>query len=195
MTGYQPGTYRIVDRDGDGRITAKNDRVILGHTEPAYTIGIQSGLTFKNITFRFFVNAIQGGNNWYLGANVPVNVNSTVYFANLNTFNYDLWSVSNPTGKYAIGWTEPQINPTPYYSRSFVRLQDISLAYQFNSSLISRIGIENFKLFVSGKNLLTFTNWDGWDPETGQGINSDAYPDRKSVVEGRSVSERVDMGG
>src|SRR3546814_13609073 len=56
MTGYQPGTYRIVDRDGDGRITADNDRVILGQTEPAYTIGIQSGLPYKNITFRFFVN-------------------------------------------------------------------------------------------------------------------------------------------
>jgi len=62
-----------------------------------------------------------------------------------------------------------------------VRLQDISFAYQFDNSLISKIGIENFKLFVSGKNLLTFTRWDGWDPETGQGINSDAYPVMKSL--------------
>ena len=181
MAGYQPGTYRIVDQDGDGKITADNDRVFLGRTEPAYSFGIQSGFTYKNITFRFFINAIQGGKNGYLGANPPANVASTGSFANLNTFNYDLWSVNNPTGKYAAGWTVPQINPTPYYSRSFVRLQDISFAYQFDNSLISKIGIENFKLFVSGKNLLTFTRWDGWDPETGQGINSDAYPVMKSL--------------
>jgi hypothetical protein len=188
MTGYQPGTYRIVDQNGDGKITADGDRVFLGRTEPAYTIGIQSRLTYKNITFRFFVNAIQGGKNSYLGANVPASLGSTGNFANLNTFNYDLWSVSNPTGKYAAGWTAPQINPSPYYSRSFVRLQDISLAYQFNSSLINKIGVKGLKLSVSGKNLLTSTKWDGWDPETGQGINSDAYPVMKSLNVGLELS-------
>lgn len=188
MTGYQPGTYRIADQDGDGRITADNDRVFLGQTEPAYFFGIQSGLTYKNFTFRFFVNAIQGGKNGYLGANVPANVSSTGNFANLNTFNYDMWSVSNPTGKYATGWTVPQINPTPYYSRSFVRLQDISLAYQFESSLISKIGFKDIRLSVSGKNLFTFTKWDGWDPETAQGINSDAYPVMKSLNVGLELS-------
>lgn len=188
MTGYQPGTYRIVDQNNDGKITAGDDRVFLGRTEPAYTFGIQSGLSYKNFTFRFFVNAIQGGKNGYLGQNEPAHLSSTGSFANLNTFNYDLWSVSNPTGKYAAGWTVPQINPTPYYSRTFVRLQDISLAYQFDSSLINRIGVKNLKLYVSGKNLLTFTKWDGWDPETGQGINSDAYPVMKSLNVGLELS-------
>lgn len=188
MTGYQPGTYRIVDQNKDGKITADEDRVFLGRTDPAYTIGIQSKLTYKNITFRFFVNAIQGGKNGYLGANVPARLGSTGNFANLNTFNYDLWSVSNPSGKYAAGWTAPQISPTPYYSRSFVRLQDISLAYQFNSSLINKIGAKGLKLSVSGKNLLTYTNWDGWDPETGQGISSDAFPVMKSLNVGLELS-------
>lgn len=188
MTGYQPGTYRIVDQDKDDKITADNDRVFLGRTEPAYFFGIQSGLTYKNITFRFFVNAVQGGKNGYLGANAPAYLGSTGNFANLNTFNYDIWSVSNPNGKYATGYTVPQISPTPYYSRSFVRLQDISLAYQFNSSLINKIGFKDLRLSVSGKNLLTFTKWDGWDPETGQGINSDAYPVMKSFNVGLELS-------
>ena len=113
---------------------------------------------------------------------------STGNFANLNTFNYDLWSVSNPGGKYAIGWSVPQINPTPYYSRSFVRLQDVSLAYQLNSALVSKIGGRHIKVFASGKNLLTLTDWDGWDPETGQGINSDAYPVLKSFSLGIELS-------
>ena len=69
-----------------------------------------------------------------------------------------------------------------------MRLQDISLAYQFNSSLINKIGVKGLKLSVSGKNLLTSTKWDGWDPETGQGINSDAYPVMKSLNVGLELS-------
>lgn len=188
MTGYYPGAYRIVDQDEDGRITADKDRTFLGRTEPAYSIGLQSEMKYQGFIFRFFVNSIQGGKNGYLGANTPTNVNSTGNFANLNTFNYDLWSVSNPTGKYAIGWADPQVNPTPYYSRSFLRLQDISLAYQFNSALVNKLGGKSIKIYGSAKNLFTLTNWDGWDPETGQGINSDAYPVLKSFSLGVELS-------
>lgn len=188
MKGYYPGAYRIVDQDNNGTITADKDRVFLGRSEPAYSIGIQNEMKYQSFVFRFFVNSIQGGKNGYLGANTPANVQSTGNFANLNTFNYDLWSVSNPTGKYAIGWAQPQINPTPYYSRSFVRLQDISLAYQLKSTLINKIGGKNAKIFASAKNLFTITKWDGWDPETGQGVNSDAYPVLKSFSLGIELS-------
>lgn len=188
MTGYYPGAYRIVDQNNDGTITAEHDRVFLGRTEPAYTIGVQSEMKYKNFTFRFFVNTIQGGRDGYLGANIPSNVGSTGNFANLNTFNYDLWSISNPNGKYAVGWSIPQINPTPYYSRSFIRLQDIALAYEFDNSLLKKIGMRNLKMFASGKNLWTITNWDGWDPETGQGVNSNAYPVLKSLSLGLELS-------
>ncbi|ODS83058.1 MAG: SusC/RagA family TonB-linked outer membrane protein [Cytophagaceae bacterium SCN 52-12] len=188
MTGYYPGAYRIVDQDNDGTITADKDRVFLGRSEPAYSFGVQSEMKYKGFVFRFFVNSIQGGKNGYLGGNAPANVASTGNFANLNTFNYDLWSVSNPGGKYAVGWSVPQINPTPYYSRSFVRLQDVSLAYQVNSALVNKIGGRHIKVFASGKNLITLTDWDGWDPETGQGINSDAYPVLKSFSLGIELS-------
>ena len=188
MAGYYPGAYRIVDQDNDGTITADRDRVFLGRSEPAYSFGVQSEMKYKGFVFRFFVNSIQGGKNGYLGGNAPTNIQSTGNFANLNTFNYDLWSVSNPGGKYAIGWSVPQINPTPYYSRSFVRLQDVSLAYQLNSALVNKIGGKHIKVFASGKNLLTLTDWDGWDPETGQGIDSDAYPVLKSFSLGIEVS-------
>ncbi|GAA4446637.1 TonB-dependent receptor [Ravibacter arvi] len=188
MTGYYPGAYRVVDQDNDGKITADKDRVFLGRTEPAYSIGLQNEMIYKNFSFRFFINTIQGGKNGYLGENTPANVESTGNFANLNTFNYDLWSVSNPTGKYAVGWSVPQINPTPYYARNFVRLQDVSLAYDLGSAIVNKIGAKHLKVFASGKNLVTLTKWDGWDPETGQGINSDAYPVLKSFTLGLELS-------
>ena len=36
--------------------------------------------------------------------------------------------------------------------------------------MAEKIGVQKLKLFVSGKNLLTLTDWEGWDPETGQGL-------------------------
>lgn len=53
--------------------------------------------------------------------------------------------------------------------RSFVRLQDISLGYNLPKNWLNAIGIENINIYVSGKNLLTFTKWKGWDPEANQG--------------------------
>jgi TonB-dependent starch-binding outer membrane protein SusC len=70
-----------------------------------------------------------------------------------------------------------------------VRLQDISLAYNVDKRLLDKIGAANLKLFVSGKNLFTLTNWDGWDPETGQGIQAtNSFPVMKAYAFGLELS-------
>ncbi|WP_201300855.1 TonB-dependent receptor [Sunxiuqinia indica] len=189
MTGFFPGTYRIVDQDGDGIISAAKDRKILGHTEPVYQFGIQNTLKYKNFTLRFFINSIQGGKNGYMKANNPSGY-STGLAQNYNWFNfYDYWSPSNPNAKYKNSWLSPSISASRYQSRSFVRLQDISLAYKLEASLLNKLGIGDAKIYISGKNLLTFTKWDGWDPETGQGIsNGSAYPVMKSYTLGLDLT-------
>jgi hypothetical protein len=54
-----------------------------------------------------------------------------------------------------------------YESRQFVRLQDVSLSYNFSRNQLNKMGgvIEQFQIFVSGRNLYTWTKWSGWDPE------------------------------
>ncbi|HBE41785.1 MAG TPA: hypothetical protein DDW27_11385 [Bacteroidales bacterium] len=191
-TGYYPGNYRIVDQNGDGKISADLDRVFLGRTEPAFMASLQNNLKYKNFTLRFFINSIQGGKDGYLGSQATggLTLNSTGNFANANTWSfYDFWSVTNPDAKYSVIYQAPQISADRYLSRSFVRLQDISLAYQISESIINKFGIEGLKVYVSGKNLMTLTNWDGWDPETNQGIGSTTpYPVMKSFTMGADIS-------
>ncbi|MDA3930881.1 MAG: TonB-dependent receptor [Prolixibacteraceae bacterium] len=191
--GYGVGRYRLVDQNpGDTyAISAESDRKVLGHKEPAYQFGILNTLNYKSFTLRFFVNSIQGGKNGYLGSNNPDGMPGTTGTAqNQNWYNfYDYWSVSNPDAKYPVSWTPTAIAGAAYYTRSFVRLQDVSLAYNLKSATAKKYGFGALKVFVSGKNLLTFTNWDGWDPETGQGIgNNQGYPVMKSVSAGIEVS-------
>lgn len=170
-TGYHPGNYRVVDTNHDGEITV-DDRVILGKEDPAYRFGILNKFRYKDFTLSFFINSVQGGKNGYLGSN-----SQTVTRSNGNNLRWnraselaaDYWSPTNPDATYSRSIQAAAISPTLYMDRSFVRLQDISLGYNLPKNWLNAIGIENINIYVSGKNLLTFTKWKGWDPEANQG--------------------------
>ena len=168
LAGFQAGTYRFEDINGDSKIAAADDRRILGNTEPAYQFGIQNTISYKQFTLRAFINSVQGGKNSYLSANYPYGYNGTPGNAtNSNWFDFtDYWSPRNPGGTYPNPWVPSPVFGRQYFQRNFVRLQDISLSYSISEKLARRIRAANAKLFVSGKNLLTFTKWEGWDPET-----------------------------
>lgn len=177
-SGFLTGTYKLRDLDGDGQITPQGDRKILGRSEPAYRLGIQNTLKYKDFTLRFFINSIQGGNNGYLGENNPwagVNYGTIGTAQSSNWFaEVDYWSPSNPDATFRVPGPNSGFSGQRYFSRSFVRLQDISLSYNLKSETLQRLGMQNFKFYISGKNLLTFTDWLGWDPETGQGLGAEA---------------------
>lgn len=186
-TGWSPGTERIVDLNGDGRITT-DDRQILGKEEPAYRFGFQNTFSFKGFSLNTFFYSIQGGNNGYLGT-TGINYRNSSSALVQNIFReFDYWSPSNPNAEFHLPGAAGAIVPEIYKNRSFVRLQDISLAYTFNPNLIQKLKIQNLKLFVSGKNLATWTSWKGWDPETGQGLIRDGRPVLKSYSVGIDIT-------
>lgn len=55
---------------------------------------------------------------------------------------------------------------------SYLRFQDISLSYDLPKNLIQKISLSNLKVYVSGKNIATWTDWNGWDPEHATGGRS-----------------------
>lgn len=162
--GFHPGNYHIVDTDEDGDITP-DDRVILGRKDPAFRFGIMNTLEYRNFTLSFFINSVQGGKNGYLGENSSsmVRDDNNLRWNHLSA--YDYWSPRNPDGIYARSMSSPTITPTVFEKRNFVRLQDISLSYSFPDEWVKKVGLSNANLYFSGKNLLTFTKWHGWDPE------------------------------
>jgi hypothetical protein len=185
--GFFVGTHRIIDQNNDSFIDA-NDRVIRGRTEPAYNFGLLNEFTYRDFTFRFFINSIQGGKNSYLGQNMP---NGLGIGDNIRRNNFwrelDYWTPANPGARYR-GLDQGAATEYNYYgNRSFVRLQDITLAYNLNAGLINRLGMKSVKVFVSGKNLATLTKWVGWDPETGSGLATNGRPVMKGISVGLDV--------
>lgn len=169
--GYAVGTYRLADQNGDGVINP-DDRTILGNEEPAYSLGIRNTFRYGDFSLRIFINSVQGGKRSYLGFNEPLGQITPGLAQNQNWYaDIDTWSPFNTGATYRLPGTNTPFGGNHYFSRSFVRLQDISLAYTLNRELTERLGLANLKVFIAGKNLLTLTDWEGWDPESNSGLN------------------------
>ena len=107
-------------------------------------------------------------------------------------------SESNMTKRMMNIWTTPgQITDIPKASEpikhdsrwidnaSFVRLKNLQISYQFPQQLIQKSHVfKGLKFYISGRNLLTFSNYDGLDPEVDSATASANYPNSKQYILG-----------
>ncbi|SFF56259.1 TonB-linked outer membrane protein, SusC/RagA family [Sunxiuqinia elliptica] len=170
LDGWYPGQFRYVDQNDDNAIDPSNDRKIIGYKSPSYRFSISNSFVYKNFSFSFLINSIQGGDKYYLEDNASATnvdwVADDVLRKN-QTAVRPYWTpdngVNNATGIY----NSPAQQSGIHQSRSFVRLQDVSLAYSFSKETLGRLGMKNCQVYISSKNPYTWTKWEGWDPESG----------------------------
>jgi len=165
---WYPGQYKYVDQNDDGVIEPNLDRKVIGYRTPSYRFSINNTLTYGNFTFSFFINSIQGGKKYYMENNASV-VNVDFRSDNVLRINASAvrpyWTpdngVNNATGVY----NSPAQASGIYESRSFVRLQDISLSYRLGPQVLNKLNLNACQIFLSSKNPYVWTKWSGWDPE------------------------------
>jgi len=170
LANWYPGQFKYTDLNNDGVIEPNADRKIIGNKSPNYWFSINNTIRYGDFTLSFLFNSIQGGNGYYLSDNSAV-VNTQWNSDNVYRVNGSAvrpyWTpdngVSNATGIY----NTPVVHGGVYESRSFVRLQDLSISYNIRPSWLKSLKLESCQLFVTGKNLYTWTKWSGWDPEIG----------------------------
>ena len=169
--GGVPGDVKFKDLNNDGVIDANGDRKIIGYAKPNFTMTMSNTFTYKNFELYFLLNWISGGgkDNYYIANNIYANYVGT--FGGGGTANWldkEYWMPEHPSNKVP----RPNYkNPYGYQfpqRHDFLRLQDLSLAYNFDKELLKKTPIQDLKLYMAAKNLLTFTGWEGQDPETGQ---------------------------
>jgi hypothetical protein len=107
----------------------------------------------------------------------------------------DYWSPGNPNGKYPriISGTHSTVEPPMYESRSFLRLQDVSIGYNFSPRILNKIKAQAISIYVSGKNLHTWTDWEGWDPEALVRVDNNDVPNGMRT-DGRPVLRAFTAG-
>lgn len=189
--GEQVGQAIAEDINGDGKITADKDRVILGTPDPKWTGSFSSELNYKNWDFSFNVYTVQGSfvKDEFLGEFGSTNTQrgrpkvSSDYFVPTGIARYDwnawdtsvadspkaVWGVAagNENAKYPA----PN-NAGPYYGSngqytdaSFVKVKNITVGYTLPKKYLSKVKMSQFRIYANVLNPFVFTKYQGWDPE------------------------------
>ena len=168
LKGWYPGQFRYVDLNGDSTIKAGDDRKVIGFGAPSFRFSINNTVSYKNFTLSVFINSIQGGKRYYMSDN-QMYINPLYYFPDRqnNSAINAYWRPDAPTKNTTGIYNVPPVQSGIYQSRSFVRLQDVSLSYSLGKVMLDRLKMQSAQVYISSKNPYVWTNWQGWDPEVG----------------------------
>ncbi|TRX59602.1 TonB-dependent receptor [Fulvivirga sp. M361] len=186
------GDRKYVDQNDDGVLDEK-DRVVLGNANPDFSFGINNTVTFKGFSLGVFLQGVLG--------NEIVNFNTfglESFDGNQNnsTAALNRWTPENPSNTYPRANVSPRVNTLSDHqveSGSYLRLKDITIGYDFVNLLKdTKFPVRTLKVFVSGKNLWTLTDYSGYDPEVNRFINNPrafgadfgSYPTTKIITVG-----------
>jgi TonB-linked SusC/RagA family outer membrane protein len=186
--GVVAGTPKYVDLNGDGVINAA-DRSVIGNELPSSKLNLSNTVQYKNWELYVMISGVFGGNGYFekQNRNVFITSGDRAQFAS-NGLYVPYWTEANPNNKYPGAFFTGDNYFLGLQSRAYVRLQDVTLSYTFNQPWVKNAGINNFKLFLTGKNLATITNWEGGDPETGSTALSGSMPVMTNISLGLNFS-------
>jgi len=181
--GSVPGYIKVKDSNGDGKLDA-SDRQIIGQQDPKFIWGLNNSLSYKNFTLDVFIHGVSGVTK----ENALMSDLGVTAGVRHNTINKNWWTPTNPSNDFYMNHVDAfrmaGIGASIYESASFVRVKDISLSYDVPKNILGRMGFDKLKLYVTGRNLFTFTDWRGLDPEL---ADQEAIPLQKEIVFGLNL--------
>ena len=187
LTG--PGDIKFVDQNDDGVINAE-DRVVVGNDLPRYTVGSNLSAAWKGFDASMFFQGVLDVDAYLEGALVEGPV-----WENFTTEAWlDRWTPENPDPNARMPKPALQVHHnfgdrSSFWVQdaSYVKLRNAQLGYTLPASITGRLNVERMRIYLSGQNLLTFSNQDLLlDPEfpTGRGT---VYPQTRTISFGTSI--------
>lgn len=189
--GQLPGWPKYADISGqDGKPDGKvdeYDKTVIGHGYPKFTWGFTNLITYKGAEFSFLFIGSHGNELFN-----TLRIRRETYEAtDPKVWNY--WRPDNQDtdvpALYDGQWVQDQNLVDKYVfgggggatsrwveDASFIRLKTVTLAYNLDQKILSRIGFAKTRIYFSGTNLLTFTKYTGYDPEIA------AYPGNDATI-------------
>ena len=188
----QPGDVRFVDVNGNGAID-DNDRTFLGKGMPDWTFGLHLNMTWKGIDLSAVFQGVLGAQA------MNVTRRTDLFYINLPKYMLGRWTGEGTSNKYPRMTMATDANENWRSSdlwiedASYFRLKNLQLGYTLPQSLTRKVFINSLRLFVSGENVFTLTNYTGFDPEvssggTSLGIDRGVYPQARVWSVGVNVT-------
>ncbi|MDO6519004.1 SusC/RagA family TonB-linked outer membrane protein [Zobellia uliginosa] len=165
------GDVIYIDSNEDGSISDA-DRVYSGSGLPEYEIGYNFNANFKGVDFSM---------QWYaaLGHEIMNGSKATAYAYGRHKDLVYAWSESNTSTP--IPAFRGDIKAHPNFrgyndlwleDGDYVRLKNVTLGYSLPKKLVEKVGLSKFRVYATAQNLLTFTDYEGYNPEIGGGISA-----------------------
>lgn len=209
--GQAPGEAKWLDVNGDGKITrAADGNEVIGNASPKFIYGWNNSVSYKNFDLTFLVQGSQG-NDIFNAVRIKTENPSNGLSTNLNnrwtpeSQNTDVprflstreRNLMNLGSNQTSGIGVDQRSSRWIEDGSYLRLKNITLSYSLPSSITNKLRIQRLSAYVTAINLLTITNYTGYDPEVssfnaggagGLGIDLSNYPTAKTILFGINLS-------
>ncbi len=214
--GVDPATGNIKYRDingvdANGVLTGKpdgkiddSDKTIIGNASPKFTYGLSNSLTYKNFTLDLFLQGVQGNDIFnatkILSESMRLGMNQSADVVNRWQKVGDVTSIPRAIKDDV---TNSEISSRYIENGSYLRVKSVTLGYNLPKSIVNKLRISRFMLFVTAENLLTFTKYSGFDPEvsafsasyqdntsknTSAGVDYGTYPQSRDILFGVNIT-------
>lgn len=186
--GYHvnPGDLYPLDVNDDKAID-QNDRVVIGSTDPKFYGGFSTDLTWKGVSLNAVFSYSYGARKlspWYEG------LISSTGVSNASVDLQDRWTPENTDARFPrvlAGFDYNHYSPGSMdfsvQKASFLRLSALTLAYTFPKKITDTLKLTNLRIYAAGSNLFCWTDYKGYDPETG-----DWYPPTRMYTVGINLA-------
>ena len=188
----QPGDVRFVDTNKDGYVN-DNDRTKIGKGQPDWTYGITFAADWKGFDATLFFQGSYGNDifDYSMRGDIPA--------MNRPAWILGRWigeGTSNRIPRMTAANPNQNWRSSDLYIKdgSYVRLKTAQLGYTIPAQVIRHIGLQNIRVYLAGENLLTFTKYDGFDPEmasggyTTLGVDRGIYPQARTITVGATIT-------
>ncbi|QEK52443.1 TonB-dependent receptor [Pedobacter aquae] len=188
-TSTAPGDIRFVDVNKDGVINDM-DRTNIGNPNPTFTYGFTNNFTYKNFELSLFIQGAEGNevlnfNRWYTESGVS-NGNYSNYF--IGRWTGEGTSNSIPRAIQNDPNQNNRVSDRFVEDASYLRIKNLRLGYSLPSKWMRTAKIQKMQIYGSVQNLLTVTNYTGFDPEVGGGVDIGYYPQARIFLLGINAS-------
>lgn len=185
-----PGDVRFVDVNGDGKIN-DDDRTKIGKGMPDITYSFTFNIEWQGLDLNLFFQGI-AGNDVFDATRRP-----DLSLSNQPAWILDRWTGPNTSTRIPrVTEQDPNDNwrSSDLYIKngSYLRLKSLQLGYSLPKKWMQTIHFQKIRVYFSAENLLTFTSYDGYDPEIGSGgtsigIDAGCYPQSRTLSLGANI--------